>query len=131
MEPALSSDHSGLGRPQPCIASIETAGLPSHDAAKYRDVRDEIADELPELIGRHHDRLAAFDHLAELLTQLKTGREERGLTLADLTELTGMDPSALSKLESGQRPNPTLETLVRYAEAVGKRIEVSLTDARS
>jgi hypothetical protein len=27
-----------------------------------------------------------------------------------------------------QRPNPTLETLVRYAEAVGKRLAVSLVD---
>ena len=34
-----------------------------------------------------------------------------------------------SKLESGQRANPTVETLVRYAEAVGKRVLVSLTDA--
>jgi len=42
-----------------------------------------------------------------------------------------MDRSALSKLESGQRPNPTLETLIRYAEAVGKRLVVSLADASS
>lgn len=46
-----------------------------------------------------------------------------------MTELTGMDRSALSKLETGQRPNPTVETLVRYAEAVGKRLVVSLADA--
>jgi transcriptional regulator with XRE-family HTH domain len=72
--------------------------------------------------------LAAFDQLAELLRQLKAAREERGLTLADLTELTGMDRSALSKLETGQRPNPTLETLVRYAEAVGKHLVVSLVN---
>jgi transcriptional regulator with XRE-family HTH domain len=37
-----------------------------------------------------------------------------------------MDRSALSKLESGERPNPTVETLVRYADAVGMRLEVSL-----
>jgi hypothetical protein len=47
----------------------------------------------------------------------------------DLTELTGMDRSALSKLETGHRANPTVETLVRYAEAVGKRLVVSLADA--
>ena len=39
-----------------------------------------------------------------------------------------MDRSALSKLETGQRPNPTVETLARYAEAVGKRLVVSLAD---
>jgi hypothetical protein len=41
-----------------------------------------------------------------------------------------MDRSALSKLETGQRPNPTVDTLVRYAEAVGKRLVVALADAR-
>ena len=61
--------------------------------------------------------------------QLKAAREAKGLSLADLTELTGMDRSALSKLETGQRANPTVETLVRYAEAVGKRLVVSLADA--
>jgi transcriptional regulator with XRE-family HTH domain len=39
-----------------------------------------------------------------------------------------MDRSALSKLETGQRPNPTLETLGRYAEAVVKRLVVTLAD---
>ena len=46
-----------------------------------------------------------------------------------MTRLTGMDRSALSKLETGQRLNPTVDTLVRYAQAVGKRLVVSLTDA--
>jgi DNA-binding XRE family transcriptional regulator len=105
--------------------------LTPEEAANYREVRDQIAGELPELVARHHDRLAAFDQLAELLRQLKAAREDRGLSLAELTELTGMDRSALSKLETGQRPNPTLETLVRYAEAVGKRLVVSLADVSS
>jgi hypothetical protein len=43
----------------------------------------------------------------------------------------GMDRSALSKLETGQRANLTVETLVRYAEDAGKRLVVSLTDATS
>ncbi len=75
--------------------------------------------------------MAAYDQFAELLRQLRVAREERGLSLAELTELTGMDRSAVSKLETGQRPNPTLDTLVRYAEAVGKRLVVSLADASS
>jgi transcriptional regulator with XRE-family HTH domain len=72
--------------------------------------------------------MAALDQWQELLKQLKAAREEKGLSLSDLTELTGMDRSALSKLESGQRPNPTIETLVRYADAVGKRLVVSLAE---
>ena len=81
------------------------------------------------MIARHETRMATLDQLDDLLRQLKAAREEKGLSLADLTERTGMDRSALSKLETGQRANPTVETLVRYAEAVGKRLVVSLADA--
>jgi DNA-binding XRE family transcriptional regulator len=102
--------------------------LTPEEAAKYKKVRAQIAAELPELIERHHERMEAREQLLELLEQLKNAREAKGLSLADLTKLTGMDRSALSKLETGQRPNPTMETLVRYAEAVGKRLIIALAD---
>lgn len=102
--------------------------LTPDEAAKYRAIRAQVAEELPDLIARHHARMAGLDQLHELFQQLKAAREEKGLSLADLTERTGMDRSALSKLETGQRPNPTIETLVRYADAVGKRLVVTLAD---
>jgi ribosome-binding protein aMBF1 (putative translation factor) len=102
--------------------------LTPEEAAKYRAVREQVAEELPDLIARHHERTASRDQLQELLQQLKAAREAKGLSLADLTALTGMDRSALSELETGQRANPTIETLARYAEAVGKRLVVSLAD---
>ena len=103
--------------------------LTPEEAANYKAIREQVAEELPDLIARHHERMATLDRLQELLVQLKAAREAKGLSLADLTELTGMDRSALSKLETGQRANPTVDTLVRYAEAVGKRLVVSLKDA--
>jgi len=103
--------------------------LTPEEAAKYKTVREQIAGELPELVTRHHERTATLDRLDDVVGQLKAAREARGLSLSDVTELTGMDASALSKLETGQRANPTVETLVRYAEAVGKRIVVTLADA--
>ena len=103
--------------------------LTPEEAAKYQAIRKQIGEELPDLTVRHHERMATLDQLQELLLQLKAAREAKGLSLADLTELTGMDRSALSKLETGQRANPTVETLVRYAEAVGKRLMVSLMDS--
>jgi DNA-binding XRE family transcriptional regulator len=108
---------------------IRDRRLTPEEAAKYNAIREQVAEELPDLIARHQERMAATDPWQEVLKQLKAAREEKGLSLSDLTERTGMDRSALSKLETGQRPNPTVETLVRYAEAVGKRLVVSLTDA--
>jgi DNA-binding XRE family transcriptional regulator len=109
---------------------IRQRRLTPEEAAKYKVVREQVAEELPDLIARHHERMAVLDQLPELLQQLKAAREAKGLSLADLTKVTGMDRSALSKLETGQRPNPTLETLVRYAEAVGKRLVMTLADAQ-
>ena len=103
--------------------------LTPEEAAKYNTIRAQVAEELPDLIARHRERVAALDLISDLLRQLRAAREEKRLSLADLTELTGMDRSALSKLETGQRPNPTVETLARYAEAVNKRLVVSLEDA--
>jgi DNA-binding XRE family transcriptional regulator len=100
--------------------------LTGEEAAEYRKVREQVAEELPDLIARHHEHQVSLNQVSELIRQLKAAREEKGLSLADLTQLTGMDRSALSKLETGQRLNPTVDTLVRYAEAVGKRLVVSL-----
>jgi len=103
--------------------------LTPQEAAKYKKIREQVSGELPDLVLRHHERMAALDQLQKLLDKLKAARKKRGLSLADLTELTGMDRAALSKLETGQRANPTIETLVRYAEAVGKHLVVTLSDA--
>jgi len=103
--------------------------LTPEEAAKYKAVRDKVGAELPDLIARHNERVALGEQLQGLLAELKAAREAKGLSLADLMERTGMDRSAVSKLETGQRANPTVETLIRYAEAMGKRITISLTDA--
>ena len=58
----------------------------------------------------------------ELLRHLKASREAAGLTLADVSARCGIDQPALSRLENGHTPNPTLDTLWRYAAAVGKRL---------
>src|SRR5206468_1498066 len=71
---------------------------------KYKTIREQVAEELPDLIARHQERMATLDQLDELLRQLKAAREAKGLSLTDLTELTGMDRSALSKLETESLP---------------------------
>ena len=45
-----------------------------------------------------------------------------------MKELTGMDRSALSKLETGKRQNPSIDTLIRYADALGKTILIEIAD---
>ncbi|MFF1821247.1 helix-turn-helix domain-containing protein [Kribbella sp. NPDC058245] len=56
------------------------------------------------------------DVLEAVGPRLKTLRVERGTTLAQLSESTGISVSTLSRLESGQR-KPTLELLLPLARA--------------
>jgi hypothetical protein len=66
----------------------------------------------------------------ELLRHLKASREAAGLTLADVSARCGIDQPALSRLENGHTPNPTLDTLWRYAAAVGKRLVLTTEDVQ-
>lgn len=71
-----------------------------------------------------------FLDLLSSMSKLKQERVRAGLSLADVSKLSGIDSAALSRLENGQQPNPTLDTLYRYAGAVGKEIVWSFRDAQ-
>jgi DNA-binding Xre family transcriptional regulator len=53
----------------------------------------------------------------------------KALMLADVAERMGIDALALSRLESGKMLNPTQATLHKWAEAVGRNLEVDLSPA--
>ena len=60
--------------------------------------------------------------LLKLLGALKRHRESRGMSLADVSARSGMDRGAVSRLENGVYLNPTVDTLYRYAAAIGAEI---------
>ena len=53
-------------------------------------------------------------------------RKTRGLSLADITAYTGIAKSNLPLLANNPHPNPTIDTLCRYADAVGKEMVLTL-----
>ena len=67
-------------------------------------------------------QVAAVRTLAE---QFRAARRQKGLSLADMARRCGLTRPAISRLENGQRLNPTLDTLFRYAAALG--LELTLT----
>jgi predicted transcriptional regulator len=99
--------------------------LTKQEAARYQRIREQVAEEMPHIL----ERARAARVVRNILAELRAAREAMGLSLADIHEQTGMDRSAVSRLENGQRENPTVETLARYADAVGKRIVITLIDA--
>jgi transcriptional regulator with XRE-family HTH domain len=59
---------------------------------------------------------------------LKAERVQKGLSLADMKEQTGIERSTLSRLENNAAANLTINTLSRYADAVGKKVFVVFAD---
>jgi ribosome-binding protein aMBF1 (putative translation factor) len=59
---------------------------------------------------------------------LRRERERQGLSLADVAERARIDKAALSRLENGQQLNPTVNTLARYARALGKSLALGMID---
>lgn len=71
---------------------------------------------------------ADFWQLRDALVALRKCREGAGVSLSALSQKSGIDPAALSRLETGAQNNPTISTLQRYARALGKQLLVKVVD---
>ncbi len=69
------------------------------------------------------------DRLREIFRQLQAERQRQNLSLSEVARRSGIDKGRLSRLESEEYPNVTIDTLERYAQALHKRIVVALVDA--
>jgi hypothetical protein len=105
------------------------------DRARHQAIRDMFRDWHPspeELIasgeGANFDLHGEYRELLPFVETIKRAREAAGLTLSEVSRRCGIDQPALSRLENGHNKNPTLDTLWRYAAAVGRRL-VLTTDA--
>ena len=104
--------------------------------AAVKAIRDRSKKEQPgpdELIDRGEiDELvpqAQYIELRALMVRLRETRERMGLSLTDLSERTGLTRAAISRLENGWNLNPTLETLYRYADALGVGLKFAVDES--
>jgi len=89
-----------------------------HEALKKDTVRQEYEALRPEF---------------SLLRQMLKARKEAGLSQADVAERMGTKAPAVTRLESSLtngKHSPSVETLRKYAEAVGCRLEIHLVSER-
>ena len=68
-----------------------------------------------------------YDVFEEIREQIYKARVEADLTQADLAKLSGLTQSNISNIENGSN-KPTITTLKKIADALGKRLIVDLTD---
>ncbi len=96
--------------------------------ARHKAVREEFkhrpSQEELEATGAYEGPIKSGAYFAVriMIHELKQARRSAGLTLAQVAKRTGMDQATLSRLENGRKPNPTIDTLWRYARAVGWRL---------
>jgi hypothetical protein len=109
----------------------------AEDRARHQAIRDLFRDWHPspeELIasgeGANFDLHGEYRELRPFVEGIKLAREAAGLTLAEVSRRCGIDQPALSRLENGHNKNPTLDTLWRYAAAVGKRLVLTTETIR-
>lgn len=101
--------------------------------AKERKVHEELGKRRPSLETLLAEGYELIDPLTQLISPevfaaLRAAREAQHLTLEEVSEKSGIDKSTLSRLETGAATNPTIGTLVRYANALGKRLSLTLID---
>lgn len=75
----------------------------------------------PEFREEYEKADAEFSLIEELIR----ARSEAGLSQAELAKRIGTTQSSIARLEGGG-VSPSMSTLRRYAQATGRRLEVSL-----
>ncbi len=102
--------------------------LTPEEAGRYRQMRADIERDKPVINAEIYHQLAEQRELAGVFAELKESRHALGLSLENIQDRSGIEVSELAKLEGGQPTNLTLDMIRSYAQAVGKRILVTVAD---
>jgi hypothetical protein len=73
--------------------------------------------------------LGTYVNLRLIVRSLRRIREEAKLSLADISEKSGMDKAMLSRLENGHVSNPGIETISRYLDAMDRSLEWRIVES--
>lgn len=118
--------------------------LTRDERQRVEQLHAQIEQEKPEILSRAKRMKAEIDArttgaatsdlaseaLNEAQQAIRHERRTQGYSLAEMERRTGISKPFLSRLERDSEANPTLETLSRIAAALGKRIHISLVDAK-
>lgn len=99
-------------------------------AAKLAELESRPDLSARELKQIEKDARFVFDRIesvSQLIGQLREIRQRTGLSLAEVDAKAGIGRSNLARLESLRVPNPTFDTLMRYARAIGVQLRLEVT----
>src|SRR5712692_3112209 len=87
----------------------------------YEEWRDQILAD-PERRRRYEEEATKLD----LWLQLVEARQAAGLTQVELAKRLGVSQAQVARIEKSGYDSYTLNTLRRYVQALGKRLEVAV-----
>ncbi|MBP5262532.1 MAG: helix-turn-helix transcriptional regulator [Clostridiales bacterium] len=74
-----------------------------------------------------HKEWEALEPEYAIMKALIEARDSEGLTQKELSQLSGITQSDISRLEHGNA-NPSIRTLKRLADAMGKKLKIEFVD---
>jgi DNA-binding XRE family transcriptional regulator len=95
------------------------------------ELQETLDSERPEIELRARQVKQAYGAALTAIRKLRAERERLGLSLADIQKLTGMQRETLCKLENDDEPNPTIRSLMRYADALNLDMTISFVERSS
>lgn len=78
-----------------------------------------------EFASAYRDARAEIDAVDALMRQLDEARHRAKLSKADLARRASTPKESVRRLLTAKRTNPSLQTVVRLARAVGLRVELA------
>ena len=103
--------------------------LTPEEIRRWQHAKQETNSEKGEILAKGRSIKAAHNRAAHAIRDafkiLKAERQAQRLSLSDVEQRSGIGRAALSRLENETEPNPTVTTLNRYAEALGKKLVVT------
>ena len=98
-------------------------GHPKITPAKLAEVRAlraklDLKDK-ERIISKGREVFARLGRIRAMIASLKAARLKRQLTLEQVAQRSGIGKANLSRLENDEEPNPTLDTVLRIADALG------------
>jgi DNA-binding Xre family transcriptional regulator len=100
-------------------STIRDRKLTSAEATQLRSLRKKIEQQFSP---------AKPDPMKVTIAKLRALREAKGISLGQLSKLTGMTRGNIARLES--QKNATLKTLERYASGLGCELEINVVATR-
>ena len=110
---------------KPSLPAEKLAAIGQVRSTIEQQEKSEILDKLRQFKRR---RELAVAELAKAVELLKAERAAQGLSLAEMEQRTGMSRAAICRLENMEEANPTVTTLTRIADALGKQLVIGLVE---